>query len=169
VKRARRRIRLIAPVDANAPVSNYAVEGLTTALERIGMRLVRSDPRAVTALGRRLARAGLTRRYLGRAPAYFRVLMGPSAALCFPRGLLHEIIPYCFDCVPPNYQDWKRLFQRYRISLAFFSAQQALAAMSELVPDLSAHWVPEAVDPSEYSRGDRLATRSIHILELGRR
>src|SRR4029077_6262316 len=52
---------------------------------------------------------------------------------------------------------------------AFFSARQSSEYFSRAVPGMKSVWLPEAVDPAEYNPSQRLATRAIDIVEMGRK
>jgi hypothetical protein len=150
-------------------VSEYAILGLEAALLRRGAAGISAGGEA-SHVARVLSRLHLVRKIANHSlSAYIRVLTMPSDRHLFPWSYTHEIITYGFDCVPPLYSEWESFLRRHRVRVAFFSARQSAAAMSARIPSLSAHWIPEAVTPTDYSRGPRLSERPVHVLELGRR
>jgi hypothetical protein len=99
----------------------------------------------------------------------FVAMMGYSEGRTLPFSYRTEIVPYAFDCWPNVYRRWTGFFKRHRVRLAFFSARQSSEYFSRAVPGMRSVWLPEAVDPADYSPSQRLATRAIDILEMGRR
>ena len=87
----------------------------------------------------------------------------------FPAGFLHRIVPWIYDCWPANWDRWEALLRRHRVRLAFFSSRQAAHEFERRLPDVSCRWVPEAVDPGRYDPSRSLRSRTIDVVELGRR
>jgi len=95
-------------------------------------------------------------------------LMGLEERRLFPRGLVAEVVPICFDCWEPDYPRWTSFFRRYRVHRAYFTARQS-ASHFRVSLGMDARWLPEATVPEDYSRGPLLRQRTIDVLELGRR
>lgn len=96
-------------------------------------------------------------------------LMGFSESRTLPFSYWTDIIPYCFDCWPPQYNRWVSFFKRHRVRLAFFSARQSAAYFSQAIPEMVSVWLPEATNPFEYRPSIPLVNRDIDVLELGRK
>jgi hypothetical protein len=87
----------------------------------------------------------------------------------FPAGFLHRIVPWVYDCWPPNWDRWEALLRRHRVRLAFFSSSRAAQEFARRLPGVSCRWIPEAVDPGNYDPSRSLQARAIDVVELGRR
>jgi hypothetical protein len=87
----------------------------------------------------------------------------------FPEGFRFRIVPWIYDCWPSHWDRWEALLRRHRVRLAFFASRQAADEFRTRLRGTTCAWVPEAVDPQDYDAGERLATRTIDVLELGRR
>ena len=135
-------------------------------LDQVGRNRSPLTIRAGLALDKR----GLVRN-LFRLPgqAYLAALMWPRVARLFPANYFHEIIPFCFDCWPPDYCEWKRLFSRHRVRTVFFTARDSADYFQSSNSDISTFWMPEAADATEYTPDTPLVAREIDVLEYGRR
>ena len=149
---------------------NLLQKGLQRALTARGVVPVHYQ-RSV--LARRLARLvgklGLVRPVWRRPPRVVVPVTWASEATLFPASCFHEVVPFIFDCWPEQFDRWEGLLRRHRVRLAFFSARDAMAAMTRRVPSLDARWLPEACDPSKFHPGTPLAARTIHVMEMGRK
>jgi len=87
----------------------------------------------------------------------------------FPFSYWTEIIPYSFDCWPMYYDWWASFYKRERVRIAFISARQSAEYFSRAFPKMTAVWLPEATDPSEYCPLKSWLERDIDVLEMGRR
>jgi len=87
----------------------------------------------------------------------------------FPFSYWTEIIPYTFDCWPIYYDMWASFYRRQRVRIAFITARQSAEYFTNLFPEMTVKWIPEAVDPSEYDPTIPLTDRDIDVLEMGRR
>lgn len=148
--------------------------GLQRALADLGVPVVRRWrlPGAYRA-AQIAAKAGVSRPIV---PAAWRerrrsitVLSWASGTRTFPDTLWREIVPWIFDCWGPQFEAWEALLKRHRARVAFFSARDAAAHFASVIPGLTAHWLPEACDPALFHPERPLASRSIHVLELGRK
>lgn len=144
---------------------------LNRAFDRAGLRGVnhqRWGP--VRSLARALGKLGVQRK-LVRLPgrACLVGLMWPNDGRLFPYSLLWDVIPYIWDCWPPDYPKWEALFRRHRIRVAFISAKGSAEHFRGRVGGLETYWVPEACDPADYRHDLPLADREIDVLELGRK
>jgi hypothetical protein len=149
----------------------YSIPALERALSQAGLASVPTEPvPAITLAGKVLSRIALIRQVAALPHYAFLVpMMGPTERRLWPVSYLFEAIPYCYDCWPPAYGRWERIFRRNSVRLAFFSASQSARYFAAQVPGLEAHWLPEAVATSDYSSSKPLSERRIHVLEMGRR
>jgi hypothetical protein len=127
-----------------------------------------------SALMRRCARvlgkAGLIRPLMRVGSARVIVpVMWASHSTLFSATYFHEVVPFIFDCWPEQFDRWAALLRLHRVKFAYFSARDAAACMAKRVPGLQTCWLPEACDPSRFSAGTPLASRTIHVLEMGRK
>jgi hypothetical protein len=121
-------------------------------------------------VARVVAKAGLVRPLPGRRRYRSIVAIAWASELTlFPAGYFDEIVPFIFDCWPEQFDAWARLLRKHNITLAFFSARDAAAALQSRVPGLVAHWLPEACNISLFDASRPLKDRSLHILEMGRK
>jgi hypothetical protein len=101
---------------------------------------------------------------------YIVLLMGVgNQHRLFPKCYLNKMIPYCFDCWPESWQSWQSLFEKNKISIAFFSSRQVAHHFSQINTHVKCIWLPEATDPSEYINTIPLIDRSIDVIEMGRK
>jgi len=96
-------------------------------------------------------------------------MMGVSEFRVIPYAMWREIVPFCFDCWPKDYERWTSFFTRYRVRLAFFTARQSAEYFAERLPCMKCVWMPEATDPAQYDGSRTWAERDIDVLELGRK
>ncbi len=121
-------------------------------------------------LARVVAKAGLVRPLPGaRRYRSFVSIAWASELTLVPAAYFDEIVPFIFDCWPEQFDRWEALLRKYNITLAFFSARDAAAAMRARVPGLVAHWLPEACDVRMFDASRPLHDRSLHVLEMGRK
>jgi hypothetical protein len=99
----------------------------------------------------------------------FVSFMGFSESKTVPFSSWNEILPYCFDCWPNQYERWLSFFKRHRIRLAFFSARMSAQHFASAIPGMRSTWLPEATDPLEYCASRSWRERDIDVLELGRK
>jgi hypothetical protein len=149
--------------------SESPIESIERWLEARGVVSIDNDGALANFVGRAFGKLRLLRNVtMASRYVYFTPLMGPTEGRLFPQCYWAETIPYCYDCWPPQYDRWAAQFRRHRTRVAFLSAQQSADRMRNLVPQLDAIWLPEAVDPALYSSILPLAERSIDVLEFGR-
>lgn len=101
--------------------------------------------------------------------AAIMALSWPSETRLFPVTFYSEIIPWITDCWPPDFDAWEGLFRRHKMKHIFFSARDAAIEFQKRLPDRTFHWLPEAIDPTEFSASKPLTERSIDVFEMGRR
>jgi hypothetical protein len=104
-----------------------------------------------------------------RNESTFFHLNHPWRNALYPYCLTRPCVTYSFDCWPGQYDAWAQVFNKNRVRTAFISARQSADAMSRRCPTTEFQWLPEAVDPDEYSSELPLMSRPIAVLELGRR
>jgi hypothetical protein len=157
---------------AESPTTHHTREflrALNAAFERAGIRRVRTIA-PLREIGGRGSRFGLHQN-LGRwsPTAYLVGLSWPRDGTAWPRLHWSEIIPYVFDCWPPDYDFWVRKLRGMRPRVVFVSARGSADYLREQLPDTDVHWLPEALNLSDWDPGPPLVERSIDLLELGRR
>lgn len=86
----------------------------------------------------------------------------------FPDVLWSEVIPFISDCWPADYDRWASKLRRMRPRVAFVSAREAAEALQTRLPEVTVHWLPEAIDPGDWDGTTPLARRELDVLELGR-
>ena len=86
----------------------------------------------------------------------------------FPDCLWSEVIPYVSDCWPQDYDRWIAKLRRMRSRVVFVSARSAADHLRKHLPEVSIHWLPEAVDADEWDPSKPLSERQLDVLELGR-
>jgi hypothetical protein len=149
-------------------VSMSAIGDLQDTLRKHGVKPIGfRDTRAL--VPRIIGKAGVIRRYKNTSRAFFAAMMGKAESFLLPYSLSMEPIVYCFDCWAPDYSWWVGFFKRYRIRTAFFSARSSASFFADALPGFKAIWVPEATNLDQYTQGPDLNSRSIDVLELGRR
>jgi hypothetical protein len=162
-------LRFLASHDTSQ-VSSYALLALNDALAAASIPQVRhSHGRTGVFLRKAFSKLRVPRNLARRGTPVFVAFMGFSESKVLPFSLWTEIIPYCFDCWPRDYQRWSSFFRRHRVRLAFFSARQSAEHFRREMPDMRSEWLPEATDPKQYECSLTLADRNIDVLELGRR
>ena len=101
-----------------------------------------------------------------------RIIIVPCAgypdSFTFPYGYLNEIVPVLWDTWPRYHERLVSSFKRHRVRLAFFTQRQVANLIRVRMPWVKCVWLPEAVDPAGYIKGNDLQYRSIDVLELGR-
>ena len=156
-------------LDQKRCVSMTAIGDLQDALRNNGLRRV-GYRNTQSLLPRIIGKTGFLRRYNRKTSrTFFAAMMGKAESFLLPYSLTMEPIVYCFDCWAPEYSWWVSFFKRYRIRRAFFSARASASFFSKTLPEFGATWVPEATNLDQYSKGPDLSSRSIDVLELGRR
>lgn len=151
------------------PSAPWWHEHLRAALERAGVSSARAPANHVGGLWRAAAKAGIARNVSRGSVAVLGITGNRGWSRWLPWGIRNEIVPYAFDCWEPWWDHWERALRRFRVRVAMFSSHQAAAEMARRIPELRAHWIPEALDPTGYA-GDRpLVERTVDVLEFGRR
>ncbi len=82
--------------------------------------------------------------------------------------LWSEVIPYVSDCWPDDYERWVAKLKRMRPRVLFVSARGSAEFLQQRLPQVSVHWLPEAIDPTQWDGSRPLAGRQLDVLELGR-
>lgn len=158
--------------DTLVHVSRYALESVERAMVQAGMTGCRTPIRSLTMQRavRYLYRVGVARRLLPlQRMAMLVPMMGLQEHLLFPWALTREVVPVVFDCLPNEFAQWQRLFQRTGVNTAFFTASAAAAHFRQVMPEGRWHWLPEAINLADYSAAMPWADRPIQVLEFGRR
>ena len=144
---------------------------LAKALEQAGVPLVRSPLHWRPARGVAKFLGNLSIRHLPwnnhNAPVFCQLNHAWKNAF-YPYVLCHPLVTYTFDCWPHNYDEWEEVFAVNRPSIAFISARQSVAEMSQRVPGVDFRWLPEAGDPAGFCSNIPLAGRPVDVLEMGR-
>jgi hypothetical protein len=156
-------------MDQESCVSMFVLGDLQDALRNRGLKRI-GCRNTLALLPRIIGKPGVMRRFKwSTSRTFFAAMMGKAESFLLPYSLTMEPIVYCFDCWAPDYSWWVSFFKRYRIRTAFFSARASASFFAEALPGLSATWVPEATNLDQYTQGPELISRSIDVLELGRR
>ena len=157
---------------ANSLFSESVVRSCESHLQNYCIR--QSDLQSVACIrffSRLLKRTNLIYRtkQLHSMRAYIVVMMGIGRAYrLFPVCYTNEIIPYCYDCWPDTWESWQYLFERNKVKVAFFTSKQACEYFSDLNPNISCKWLPEATNSYDYIASIPLHKRCIDVLEMGR-
>lgn len=167
---AQKTLRCLAPPIRDT-VAYYPLEALSRALGNSGVECLSNPQNTAATFGARvISKLRLVRNLKQSDDGPVLVpFMGYSESRTIPFSYWTEIIPYCFDCWPVNYQRWRSLLVRHRVRLAFFSARQSAEYFGNELKGVRSIWVPEATDPSDYSASQKLIDRDIDVLELGRK
>jgi hypothetical protein len=155
-----------------AHVSRYALESVERAMVQAGMPACRTPIRgqSMQRAVRYLYRAGIARSLLPvQRKAMLVPMMGLHEDMLFPWALTREVLPVVFDCLPHEFAQWQRLFQRLRVHTAFFTASAAAAHFRNVLPEGRWHWLPEAINLANYSAAMPWVDRPTQVLEFGRR
>ncbi|MCI5222495.1 MAG: glycosyltransferase family 1 protein [Candidatus Electrothrix sp. AR4] len=165
-----KRLRCLSEIYFDRPGSQ-TIHAFNRSLKKAGVPLTCHHPNQyVTNLARGFDDRGWGRnlRHFSRN-AYLVAMMWPKMARLLPVGCWAEVIPLCFDCWPADYQKWERVFRRFRVKTACFTARQSVAYFQKTIPTMDSLWVPEAADAAEYAADIPLKDRQVDVLELGRR
>jgi hypothetical protein len=150
--------------------TDYPIQAIQRAMAARGVTGVFNDGELTNFTARVLRRLHLIRNVarLSRH-AYFAPIMQVSEQRLVPQCYWAETIVYCFDCWPAAYDRWETFFRRQKMKVAFISARQSAERMRQRVPGLEAIWMPEGIELARYVPDKPPASRSIDVLELGRR
>jgi hypothetical protein len=165
------RFRFITRSPDTDYVSVYQIHYMEAALARLGVGShTTRDSLLSELLSDGLTKLGLLR-HIARLDEtiYIVPLMGLKEYYLFPHVYFARIATYSFDVWPGEYDAWVRFFRKHRPVTAFISAKASTAYMQAHVPEVRFTWVPEAIDPGAYRADKPLRSRSIDVLELGRR
>jgi hypothetical protein len=165
-----KRLFYLSEIYTNRPGSQ-TIHAFNRSLLKAGITAVRHHPSEyITNLARHCDDRGWGRNFFRlRGRAYIVAMMWPKTARLLPTGCWSEVIPFCFDCWPKDYHAWERIFRRYRVRTAFFTARQSAEYFQNRIPGMDSLWTPEAADPLEYDSEIPLIARTVDVLELGRR
>lgn len=166
--RERTALRVAVP-PRDAHPSHYVVRDLVVELAVQG-----AVPQAVAAgpaVGRILAKTRL------RPPAWQRrrrgpvvvPMMGARFGELYAAALTGDVVPYCWDVWEPQWALWAGRLRPLRPPAIFVTAAQSAQFLTEALPQSRVVHLPEATRLSRYSSGRPLETRTIGVLELGRR
>lgn len=163
----------IVVMGATGPRRGWSIiyEGLERALVARGVGVVcRRRGKVAHTLARASGRLGLIRP-LAPDPrtACIAAIAWASDLHAWPDAYYRELVPWIYDCWGPQFDRWEALLRRHRVRTAFFCAQDAARELSARIPQLDAHWCPEACHPADFHPGTPLVQRSIHYMEMGRK
>jgi hypothetical protein len=153
-------------------LSQYVTIAFEKNMTKIYPEAIDNQSDYLTRLASRIAKkTGLIRNISSNTKqAYFVLLMGiGNQHRLFPKCYFSEVIPYCFDCWPQSWDLWQSLFEKNKVSIAFFSSQQVANYFTQRNPNMYCVWLPEATHPSDYISSVLLHQRSIDVLEMGRK
>ena len=86
----------------------------------------------------------------------------------FFAGMMHEVIPFIWDCWPQHYDKMEHWLRRHKVRTAVFTSRQEMTAMQTRIPELKTIWCPEGIDADSYKAGKPLKERGADLLEFGR-
>lgn len=163
------RYRYVA-VGQGGHVALETIRAFERALDRAGVERVTLPISLIRPAAKVLSRLRAIRATTRPAREPFIVTMiGPEEHRLFPQSLLDRCVIVAFDVWPPSYSWWSAFFRRHHLRVAFMSSAQS-AKWFEQSGDLqAAFWLPEAIDADEFDPRRPLTTRSIDVLELGRK
>ncbi len=155
-----------------APVEGFTApnRGMREALGRLGVR--RADRQIIPPtrfVARVAAKLTLVRNFARVGDRRLVTLSWASDMSTFPDAYVCESVPWIYDCWGQQWALWEALLRRHRTRLAFFSARQNAEHFAKVIPGLTTHWLPEALDLSLLQPGKPLAQRTQHVFEMGRR
>lgn len=93
---------------------------------------------------------------------------GYPDSFAFPFAYTREIVPVLWDTWPRYHDRIVSSFKRHKIRLAFFTQSRVAEKIVGLLPDVKCVWLPEGIKPDCYLMGDKLESREIDVLEMGR-
>lgn len=144
--------------------------GMQRSLKKLGMPVIRRQRSELSRrLARGIAKAGLVRRFTTVGGRRLVTLTWRNEGPALPDAYWCEIVPWIYDCWPPQHAEWERLLRRNRVSLALFSARAEAEYFARAIPGLDARWLPECHELTTLFPQRPLAQRGVHVLELGRR
>lgn len=167
--RSRREFRpwlvgVLAP-DGKGHPADRVVQNFVDSLRATGAGTVR---RSVW-LGKALERIGRPTWTAGSQPATVLPLMGPKWWRLTACTTFGPTIPYCWDVWGPELDAWTRRLSEPRVVAAITSSSIACEQLRTRLPKMPIEYVPEAVDTTRFPVPPPLRSRSIDVLELGRR
>ena len=86
----------------------------------------------------------------------------------FPFGYTNNIVPILWDTWPKYWGNIIASFKRHNVKRAFFTQRQVAEYVQKKLPQVQCFYIPEALNPKGYKKGEKLDTRRIDVLELGR-
>ena len=156
-------LRIAVPVLDDHP-SSYVVRDFVSAVAREGVEAVQLH----RGIGSLLARSGLSaprrRRNFIIVP-----LMGARFDVLAASTLYGIPIPFCWDVWEPEWSSWAKAFRRTNPPLVITTARRSAQHLQAVLGGIRVEHLPEAIDIAKYSPGSPLRSRSIDVLELGRR
>lgn len=90
-------------------------------------------------------------------------------SVAWPWCYFYEIVPVMWDVWPEYFDLLVKFVKKNKVKLVFCTSSQQVEHLKECVPGLKAVWLPEGIDVTSYPMGNRLAERSVDLLEYGRR
>lgn len=76
---------------------------------------------------------------------------------------------FAWDVWEPEFDIWKRAIERYGVEYVFVTNSTASTWLSEALPSVVVRHIPEAIRIGRFPCPPRLCSRSIDVLEMGRR
>jgi hypothetical protein len=81
----------------------------------------------------------------------------------------HLKVLWMYDAWEPLFDHIEKTIRQYKINIVFTASKQSAEYFNTLnIPDFVSHWIPEAVDSSQYHFVD-YQNRTTDVLQLGRR
>jgi hypothetical protein len=156
-------VGVLAPEGTRHPADRM-VQDFVESLSNAGAGTVRR----LAWLGKALERMGRPTWVAGSRPTIVP-LMGCKWWRLTACTTFGPTIPHCWDAWGPELDVWARRLSDPRVVAAITSSSTARDELRARLPTMSIQYVPEAVDIKRFPIPAPLRSRSIDVLELGRR
>jgi hypothetical protein len=118
--------------------------------------------------GRAWEALGLASRYRAKNPVVVP-MMGADMRLLRASAVRGSPVPFAWDVWEHQWDHWARELTRLRVKVGFVTALESAEALSLRCKRTTVLHLPEATTLRSFGGGGPLASRSIQVLELGRR
>lgn len=93
---------------------------------------------------------------------------GTIADNLFPYYIGYEVVPMLWDCWPGHWKRMLRDFKLFDVHTALVTSRQVTEMINKNCK-VHAVYIPEGIKASEYSKGKPLQSRTIDVMDMGRR
>lgn len=157
-------VGILAPEGRGHP-ADRVVRNFVDSLRDAGAGAVRRS----VSLGKALERMGRPTWPAGSRSTIVLPLMGSKWWRLTACTTFGPTIPYCWDVWGPELDEWTRRLSQPRVVAVLTSSSNARDELRARLPNMSIEYVPEAIDIRRFPFRVPLRSRSIDVLELGRR